>query len=61
MLKMDITDILALGFTSDSIVTNKIMYLSGITALQIHVRKLLRQKHFKRANGSVKGPALTQT
>jgi hypothetical protein len=42
MLKINITGIRALGFTSDSLVTNKIMYLAGITAWQIHVRKLPR-------------------
>jgi hypothetical protein len=61
MLKMNITGIHASGFTSDSLVTNKILCLAGTTALQIHVRKLLRQKHFKRENGSVKGSTLTQT
>jgi hypothetical protein len=58
---MNITGIPALGFTCDRLATNNIMYLAGITALQIHVRKLLRQKHFKRENGSVRGPTLTQT
>ena len=57
---MSITDIQAIGFT-DSLGTNNIMCLAGIDALQIHARKLLRQKHFKRENGSVKGPTLTQT
>jgi hypothetical protein len=58
---LNITGIHALGFTSDSLVTNKITYLAGITALQIHVRKLLREKHSKRENVCVKGPTLTQT
>jgi len=61
MSKMNINGTHASGFTSDSLVTNTILYLAGTTALQIDVRKLLRQKHFKRQNGSVKGSTVTQT
>ena len=57
--KINIACIHASGFTSDSLVTNKILYSGATTKLQIDVRKLLIQKHFKRQNGSVKGSTLT--